>query len=69
MGNFMKTPGSKIYALLGMFVVLGYLWFESTGVVFGGTDTRSAAFWSDGSSSGGPRSTGWGYWGGSFGGK
>lgn len=65
----MKTPGSKVYAVAGVLVLFGYLWFESRGVVLGDTDTRASVFQSDGSGTSGPRSTGWGYWGGSFGGK
>lgn len=65
----MKTLGSKVYAAAGVLVLVGYLWFESRGVVFGETDTRGSVFQSSGSGTSSPRSTGWGYWGGSFGGK
>ena len=57
---------TKIYFVAGALVLLGYLWVEARGVVFGGTDSRASMYWTSTGSGG---RSGWGYTGGYFGGK
>lgn len=56
---------SRPHLVFGLIVLFGYLFVESRGMVFGDTDGRpSPSAWVSG-----PRSSGWGYSSGHFGGK